>query len=93
MDGISDKDKLGMAALIASMNEKSNTPLPRPRPKNLPKPQPKPAMKRKKITAEDIRKGRVSPGDANDEMMLDGFKNGGMIDRAAIRGKTRGKIC
>ena len=45
---------------------------------------------KKKPTLEDIKKGRISIGDAND---VAGYKKGGMIDRAAVKGKTRGKIC
>lgn len=97
MAGISNSDKLGMATLIASTEgeQKVNRakkgdrspPLPRPRP-----------VKRRKITKEDVTSGRVSIGDANDELMIQNMQdarkaNGGMIDRAAIRGKTKGKIC
>ena len=88
MDNISDKDKLGMAALAASVASapKKKFPLPKPRPK-----QAAPALKKRKMpTAEDVAKGRISIGDAND---MAGYKSGGMIDRAAIKGKTRGKIC
>lgn len=97
MAGISDSDKLGMAALIASTEggqavnraKKSDKspPLPRPRP-----------VKRRKITAEDIASGRVSAGDANDEMMIQDMQadrkaNGGRIDGVAMKGRTRGKMC
>lgn len=95
MANISDADKLGMAALIAS-GEGGQTvnrakkgdrspPLPRPRP-----------VKRRKITEDDVKSGRVSAGDANDEMMIQnmrGYKHGGMVDGAAVRGKTKGKMC
>ena len=97
MAGISDSDKLGMAALLASMEDsqrvnsaKKSDMLPFKK---------KPAPKRRKITLDDVKSGRVSEGDANDELMIEtmqdmrGYKNGGMIDRAAVRGKTKGKIC
>lgn len=87
MDNISDKDKLGMAALAASVASapKKKFPLPKSRPALEPK-----RVVKKKPTAEDVAKGRISIGDAND---MAGYKGGGMIDRAAIKGKTRGKIC
>lgn len=90
MDNISDKDKLGMAALAAS----ASAPAPQKFP--LPKSRPVVVVKKKKVilpkkpTEEDIKLGRISIGDAND---MAGYKSGGMIDRSAIRGKTRGKIC
>jgi len=92
--GISEQDKLGMQSLIAAMEEnakKKEQPLPRPRPKM-------PAPKRRKITVEDVKSGVVSQGDANDEIMLEGFKpsdfkHGGKVDGAAVRGKTKGRIC
>lgn len=89
MMDISEKDKMGMKSLIASIGDepkKKKQPLPKPRP-------PMPAPKRRMPTQADIDSGIVSEGDANDEIMMRGFKNGGMIDRAAIRGKTKGKIC
>lgn len=91
---ISEKDKLGMKSLIAAMEEKAKAkeqPLPRPRPK--------PATpKRRKPTPADVKSGAVSQGDANDEMMMRGidpldFKHGGKVDGAAIRGKTKGRVC
>ena len=86
MDGISDADKLGMAALAASASApKKKFPLPKPRPPVVPK-----RVIKKKPTAEDVAKKRISIGDAND---MAGYKSGGMIDRAAVKGKTRGKIC
>ena len=85
---ISDKDKLGMAALIASMSEapKKKLPLPKPRPAT----PPMPARKKKKPTKEDLAKGRISIGDAND---MSAYKSGGMVDGMASRGKTKGKMC
>lgn len=92
MANISDMDKLGMAALIASTEggqtpnraKKSDRspPIPRPRP-----------TKPRKITKDDIKSGRVSIGDANDSIMTRGFKHGGKIDGAAMKGRTRGKMC
>lgn len=96
MAGISDSDKLGMAALISSMGDEQS--VNRAKKANKLK-MAKPAAKRRKITMDDIKSGRVSEGDANDELMIQsmqgmrGYKNGGMIDRAAVRGKTKGKIC
>lgn len=92
--GISEQDRLGMQSLIASIEEKAKKkepPIPRPRPKP-------PAPKRRKITVEDVKSGIVSQGDANDEIMLEGFKppgfkHGGKVDGAAVRGKTKGRIC
>lgn len=96
MAGISDADKMGMAALIAS-GEDSQTvnrakkgdkypPLPRPRP-----------VKRRKITEEDIKSGRISAGDANDEMLLQtmrGMSNGGAVRGDGVsRVKTKGTMC
>lgn len=93
MAGISDSDKLGMAALIASTEDtskkKKKVILPRPRPAGL-------GAKRRKITPEDVASGLVSEGDANDELMIQnmkGFKNGGKIDGAVMKGRTRGKMC
>jgi hypothetical protein len=97
MAGISDSDKLGMAALLASM-EDSQT-VNRAKKSNMLPFKKKAATKRRKITVDDVKSGRVSEGDANDELMIQmmqdmrGYKNGGMIDRAAVRGKTKGKIC
>lgn len=95
MANTSNMDKLGMAALIASTEggqtpnraKKSDKspPLPRPRP-----------TKRRKITVDDVKSGRVSEGDANDELMIQnmkGFKDGGRIDGVAMKGRTRGKMC
>lgn len=96
MANISDSDKLGMAALIASgeggqtvnrakKGDKS-PPLPRPRP-----------VKRRKITKEDVTSGRVSAGDANDELMIQNMR--GMSNGGAVRGdgvsrvKTKGTMC
>lgn len=98
MAGISDSDKLGMAALLASM-EGGQTVNRAKKADMLPVKKPKPAAKRRKITMDDVKSGRVSEGDANDELMIQmmqdmrGYKNGGMIDRAAVRGKTKGRIC
>jgi hypothetical protein len=92
MAGISDAEKLGMAALIASIQDpkkKKKVPLPRPRPAGLGK-------KSKKVIPADVESGIVSEGDANDELMIENMKNmrnGGTVDGAAIRGKTKGKIC
>jgi len=90
-------DRIGMAILADEASSyKKKIPTPKPRPQSIveaAKRRKKVAPKRKKITAEDIERGLVSPGDANDEMMIPAFKNGGMIDRKAVRGKTRGKIC
>jgi hypothetical protein len=97
MAGISDADKLGMAALIASTEggQAVNSAKKADRSPPLPKPRP---MKRRKITQADVDSGSISIGDANDELMIQNQQaarkaNGGMIDRAAIRGKTKGKIC
>jgi hypothetical protein len=91
MPNISEADKMGMAALIASSEgeEKVNRAKKGDRSPPLPKPRP---AKRKKITEDDIRSGRVSRGDANDEIMM-GMKNGGKVDGVAMKGKTRGKMC
>lgn len=93
MAEISDADKLGMAALIASTEEqakkKRKVILPRPRPASI-------GAKRRKITPADVASGRVSEGDANDELMIQnmrGYKNGGKIDGAVMKGRTRGKMC
>lgn len=89
MAEISDKDKLALKALIASTEEKKPVP-----PPYKPKPRPPvqgPPAPPKKPTLEDVLSGKISPGDANDMAMFK--RNGGMIDRAAIRGKTKGKIC
>lgn len=97
MAGISAMDKLGMKALIASTEDGQTVnrakkgdkypPLPRPRP-----------TKRRKITPDDVKSGRVSEGDANDELMIQNMKpvrkaNGGRIDGVASKGRTRGKMC
>lgn len=97
MAGISEADKLGMASLIASTEGGQSVNRAKKSDKSPPLPRPRP-VKRRKITAEDITSGRISAGDANDEMMIQSMQddrkaNGGMIDRAAIRGKTKGKIC
>jgi hypothetical protein len=90
MADISESDKLGMAALAASIASRPKAAKPKPRKvKAAPPPM-------REITAKDVDSGIVSIGDANDEAgikAMQGYKNGGMIDRAAIRGKTKGKIC
>jgi hypothetical protein len=95
MDKISDKDKLGIAILSEeASNYKKKMRVPEPRPQSIKDKSSKPSVEtRKKITTEDIRKGIITPGDANDEMIFGTYKNGGLVDRRAIRGKTRGKIC
>lgn len=97
MAGISDADKLGMAALIASTDEGQKVNRAKKKSKYPPLPRPRPT-KRRKITKEDVESGRISIGDANDEFMIQNMQedrkaNGGMIDGAAIKGKTRGKMC
>jgi hypothetical protein len=95
MPNISDADKLGMASLLASMGGGQTVNRAKKADK-LPMPPKAKAPKRKKITLDDINSGRVSEGDANDEIMLQGmkgFKNGGKIDGVAMKGKTRGRIC
>lgn len=92
MANISDMDKLGMAALIASTEGGQTPNRAKKSDKSPPLPRPRPA-KRRKITKEDVTSGRVSIGDANDEIMTRGFKHGGRIDGAAIKGRTRGKVC
>jgi hypothetical protein len=97
MAGISDADKLGMAALIASTDEGQVVNRAKKRSKSPPLPRPRPT-KRRKITQADVDSGEVSIGDANDELMIQNQQaarkaNGGMIDGAAIRGKTKGKMC
>lgn len=97
MAGISESDKLGMAALIASTDDGQKVNRAKKRDKSPPLPRPRP-VKSRKITKEDVKSGRVSIGDANDEFMIQNMKedrraNGGMIDGAAIKGKTRGKMC
>jgi hypothetical protein len=95
MAGISDMDKLGMAALMASTEGGQTVNRAKKSDKSPPLPRPRPA-KRRKITADDITSGRVSAGDANDEMMIQsmqGYKHGGKIDGVAMKGRTRGKMC
>jgi hypothetical protein len=89
MVDITDADKLGMAALAASAAGGDKAPLPKPRPQIKKK-----VIKPRPITPADVSSGRVSPGDANDEAVMgQNYKSGVMIDRAAIRGRTKGKIC
>lgn len=90
MAGISDADKLGMAALIAStegdLPQTVNT-----------------KKKADPINTYQIRKDvdAMAQEEALKELQDEikyrrkklGYKGGGMIDRAAIKGKTRGKIC
>jgi len=81
MAGISDSDKLGMAALIASTEGEQTV--------NRKK-------KGKPINTTQIRRDIDANEDAELEKMLRSYTkkaDGGMIDRAAIRGKTKGKIC
>lgn len=97
MANVSDADKLGMATLLASMEGSQDVNRAKKRDKSPPLPRPRPA-KRRKITKEDVDSGKVSIGDANDELMIQNMKdvrkaNGGMIDGAAIRGRTKGKMC
>jgi hypothetical protein len=94
MAGISDSDKLGMAALLASLGDSQTVNRAKKADRLVPE-KSKSVVKRRKITLDDIKSGRVSAGDANDEMAIQsmqGYKSGGMIDRAAIRGKTKGKM-
>jgi hypothetical protein len=97
MAGISEMDKLGMAALMASTEGGQTVNRAKKSDKLPPLPRPRPA-KRRKITADDITSGRVSAGDANDEMMIQSMQatrkaNGGRIDGVAMKGRTRGKMC
>jgi hypothetical protein len=91
MVDITDADKLGMAALAASVSKDQE--INSAKKADMLKQKAQPA-KRRKITLDDVKSGRVSIGDANDEAVMgQGYKSGGMIDRAAIRGHTKGKIC
>jgi len=97
MAGISDSDKLGMAALIASSEGEQKVNRAKKGDRFPPLPKPRPA-KRKKITVDDVRSGRVSQGDANDELMIQNQQavrkaNGGRVDGVAMKGRTRGKMC
>ena len=92
MANTSNMDNLGMAALIASTEGGQTPNRAKKSDKSPPLPRPRPA-KRRKITPDDVKSGRVSAGDANDEIMTRGFKHGGKIDGAAMKGRTRGKMC
>lgn len=96
MPNISDADKMGMAALIASSEDSQTVNRAKKRDKSPPLPRPRP-VKRRKITEEDIKSGRVSAGDANDEMLLQtmrGMSNGGAVRGDGVsRVKTKGTMC
>jgi hypothetical protein len=89
MADISDKEKLALTSLLASMGEPQT--VNREKTADRLVVEKKVSTPKKKITIQDVISGKVSPGDANDSAMFQ--RNGGMIDRSAIRGKTRGKIC
>jgi hypothetical protein len=90
MADITDADKLGMAALAASSSVADKMRHPRMKKAAVRKPL-------RDITPADVKAGLVTPGDANDSVMskgiAPGYRSGGMIDRAAIKGRTKGKIC
>jgi hypothetical protein len=81
MAGISDSDKMGMAALIASTEGEQTV--------NRKK-------KGKPINTIQIRRDIDANENADLEKMLRGYTkkaNGGRIDGVAMKGRTRGKMC
>jgi len=81
MAGISDADKLGMAALIASSEGEQSV---------------NRTKKGKPVNTIQIRRDIDANEDAELEKMLrDSTKkaNGGRIDGVAMKGRTRGKMC
>lgn len=85
MPPISEKEKMALAALSASVSSgPSGRSAPKKKKKPFPFPLPKPRPEvRKKPTLEDIKKGIISPGDGNDSVMMK--KKGGMVKKTATK--------